>query len=459
MHLFFSYLRTMIEQVSKYIEQKKLLVPKQTVMVALSGGADSVALLHILLHLGYPCMALHCNFHLRGEESMRDEAFVRQLCQTLQVELCVADFDTTAEAKRRHISIEMAARELRYAWFEDMRIRHSAQAIAVAHHRDDSAETFLLNLMRGTGINGLKGIRPRNGFVVRPLLCLNRTDITDFLSAINQSFVTDSTNLHDDYLRNKIRLHLLPLMQQINPSAKENILKTASHLTATHTVYRQAIEQAANRVCPSRNIISINALMQETEPENLLFELLYPRGFNSTQITDIYHSLHGQSGKLFSSPGWRLLKDRNSLLLKENETEETSAEGNPKTDIQIAGPTLPKHSSELWALYGLQATLVSLTTDFEISRNRHIACFDADKITSPLHIRPIQTGDWFVPFGMKGRKKLSDYLTNRKLSLFERESLRLLCSGSDIIWLIGERSDNRYRIDKNTKQVLVVEMK
>ena len=225
-----------IQKVKQYIDRHELFSSSDKILVALSGGADSVALLRLLQAMGYTCDAAHCNFHLRDKESERDENFVRQLCKELQVQLHITHFETVKEAKSRHLSIEMAARELRYKWFEEIRKTCGATVIAVAHHQDDSVETLLLNLIRGTGINGLRGIRPKNGKIVRPLLCLNRKEILDYLSDIGQEYVTDSTNLQDEYTRNKIRLNLLPLMQEINPSVKESILKTAEHLNDAASV-------------------------------------------------------------------------------------------------------------------------------------------------------------------------------------------------------------------------------
>ena len=240
------------ERVAQYINQKRLFMPTDKVIIALSGGADSVALLCLLQTLGYNCEAAHCNFHLRGKESDRDEAFVCQLCAKRQVPLHIVHFNTVRTAEERHISIEMAARELRYEWFEEIRRKSGANVIAVAHHRDDSVETLLLNLIRGTGINGLRGIRPKNEHIVRPLLCLDRKEIINYLNRTGQDYVTDSTNLQDEYTRNKIRLNLLPMMQEINPSVKESIFNTAEHLSEVSIIYKKSIEEATN--C-SRNII------------------------------------------------------------------------------------------------------------------------------------------------------------------------------------------------------------
>ena len=248
----------MIHKVESFISRHKLLTPGAKVLVALSGGADSVALLVALLKLGYHCEAVHCNFHLRGAESDRDEAFVKQLCEKKGVKLTTAHFDTAAHAKAHGISIEMAARELRYKLFEELRSSCGAEAIAVAHHRDDSAETVLLNLIRGTGIKGLRGIQPRNGNIVRPLLCVGRADIIDYLEWRGEKFVTDSTNLTTDYTRNKIRLEVIPKLAEINPSILDSLAATAQRIAEAELIYSHSIKEATERV-KKENCIDIEA--------------------------------------------------------------------------------------------------------------------------------------------------------------------------------------------------------
>lgn len=418
------------QRIALYIDRNKLFSPKDKILVALSGGADSVALLRLLLALGYACEAAHCNFHLRGAESDRDETFVRRLCKELQIPLHVIHFETEREAEERHISIEMAARELRYAWFEKTRREYGITVVAVAHHQDDSVETLLLNLIRGTGINGLRGIQPKNGNIVRPLLCLNREEIIGYLQDIRQDYVTDSTNLQDEYTRNKIRLNLLPMMQEINPSVKESILKTAQHLNDAAVIYNKGIEEAKQRTLTEKGI-NIEALQKEPTPETILFEILHPLGFNASQVKDIYRALEGQAGKVFSSTGWQVVKDRELLLI---------------SPIQKATKPVLEMKEHVY------------TKDFIIPRDKNAACFDADKLLHPLSLRLWQHGDTFVPFGMKGKKKVSDYLTDRKFSLPRKEQQWVLCCGDDIIWLIGERTDNRFKVDEKTKKALVIEI-
>lgn len=422
--------------VARYITKEQLCTPEDKILVALSGGADSVALLRILLSLGYTCEAAHCNFHLREEESDRDEKFVRQLCAGLGVPLHTISFDTTHYASEHHISIEMAARELRYEWFAGLKKECHATAIAVAHHKDDSVETMLLNLIRGTGINGLLGIRPRNGDIIRPLLCVGRQEITGYLNRIGQEYMTDSTNLQDEYTRNKIRLHLLPLMREINPSVTESLITTANYLNEAAQLYNKGITRGRDRVLTDEGI-DIDGLSREPAPCALLFEILHPLGFNSAQIEDIFAGLRSQPGKQFvSNNGWRVIKDRKLLLIKES------------TIMEATEPpfSLIKEEQEY-------------TSAFIIPREKEIACFDADKLNGVLSVRKWQHGDVFIPFGMQGKKKVSDYLTDHKFSLLRKEQQWVLCCNDRIAWLIGERTDNRFRIDSTTRRVVIMKKK
>lgn len=423
----------MIKQsVTQFIEKEKLFTLKDKILVALSGGADSVALLHLLLALGYTCEAAHCNFHLRGKESDRDEEFVRKLCKQLYIPLHIVRFETMQYATEKRISIEMAARELRYQWFAELKKECNASAIAVAHHQDDSVETLLLNLIRGTGIGGLLGIRPKNGDIVRPLLCVSREEIIGYLNEIRQEYVTDSTNLQDEYTRNKIRLNLLPLMAEINPSVKESIVATSNYLNEAAILYNKGIADGRQRVSTPEGI-HIGRLLKEPAPKALLFEILHPLGFNSAQIEDVFNSLTGQPGKQFRSKEWRIIKDRELLLtIKEKKENDTA----PSFKLVM-------EESEY-------------TPDFIIPREKDKVCFDADKLKGGLTIRRWQQGDVFVPFGMKGQKRVSDYLTDRKKSLVEKEQQWVLCCGDDIAWLIGERTDNRFRIDETTRRAIII---
>lgn len=419
-------------KIEKYISEKGLFGKTDKLVVALSGGADSVALLRILLSLGYDCVAAHCNFHLRAAESDRDEDFVGKLCAGLSVSLEVVHFQTSDYARENSLSIEMAARELRYGWFDEIRKKYGATCIAVAHHRDDSVETFLLNLSRGTGINGLKGIMPKNGFIVRPLLEAGRDDILEYLKRIGQDYVTDSTNLEDIYTRNKIRLDIIPLFKQINPSFCESVFETAQRLADVAAIYRQAMNSSIERVMVSPDGMSIEKLLCEVSPQAVLYEWLSPLGFNSSQIKDVMRSLKSTSGKMFFSNDWVLLRDREQLLLRERNAGEED--------------------------YRLNVRMFSVESGFEVPKCNNIAYIDADKLCGELKLRKWKSGDKFVPFGMKGFKKVRDYLRDRKLSLFEKENVMVVTSGEEIVWLVNERTDNRFRIDSKTVNVVEIEV-
>ena len=433
----------MIYKVQNFIEKHHLLDNGDKVLVALSGGADSVALLIALRKLGYRCEAMHCNFHLRGEESDRDEQFVKDLCNRLEVELAIIHFNTTSHAAEKGISIEMAARELRYRAFEEQRIAIGATAIAVAHHRDDSAETLLLNLTRGTGLRGLHGIMPKNGHIIRPLLCVGRKDILKYLKWRKESYVTDSTNLEADYTRNKIRLEIIPKLKEINPSILESLAATAQRLNEAELFYRNAIEEAITRV-KDGNSISIEKLKKETAPATLLHEILSPLGFNGAQSADIASSLESNSGKLFSSERWIVLKDRDTLVIAPKEKGD---------EIEMI---LPINGSVTTSTGKL--TISERPFDGHIPKERQTACLDAEALHYPLTLRNTRTGDRFTPFGMHGTKLVSDYMTDRKKNLLEKQQQLVVSDADDrIIWLVGERPAAQACIRKNTKTILCLE--
>ena len=437
-------------QIEEFVQREALFASTDTLLVALSGGADSVALLRVLLRLGYACHAAHCNFHLRGEESNRDEAFCRTLCQTLGVELHVTHFDTHEYAARQGVSIEMAARELRYAWFDELCSGHGYAHVAVAHHRDDAVETLLLNLVRGTGLAGLTGIPPVNGRVVRPLLEVSREEVVDYLKALAQDYVTDSTNLQDEYVRNKIRLQILPLLEKINPQVREKISSTIHHLRGVETIYDKAVKEAVARVTDvDGRTISIPALLCEVEPQTVLFELLRPYGFVSAQVEDVFRSLTGESGRRFANGGWEVLKDRDTLILRPRQSE---------AEEERIGISIPQPPVEV-ALTRESMLLVSrfpLAPDYRISRSPKVATLDASCVEFPLTVRPWQVGDKFAPFGMGGRKKLvSDLLTDLKLSRFEKEKQLVVTDARDrILWVVGRRTDERARVTEQTREVV-----
>lgn len=435
--------RTLEQQTARFITHECGLPPAGdeagTLLVALSGGADSVALLRMLLRVGYRCAAAHCNFHLRGEESDRDETFVRNLCHQLDVPLHVTHFETKAYAGAQGISVEMAARELRYRWFDELLCEQGYACVAVAHHRDDSVETVLLNLIRGTGIRGLTGISPRNGHIIRPLLQTDRKSILEYLAVLEQPYVTDSTNLCDDYVRNSIRLNLLPMMERLNPSVRQSIAATASRLSQTAAIYEEAVSEAFGRICnPVDESISIPALLQERHPQTILYECLSRKGFNAAQVEQIYQCcLTGESGRRFRSDSHELVRDRDTLFLK--------AQG--------------KERQEISSVEHIRMQTVDYTPGFIIPRDKTTACVDADLVKWPLTVRLWQQGDKFAPFGMAGKKKLvSDYLTDRKYTLHQKERQQVVCDAEGrIVWLVAERIDERFRVTARTRRVTLLQ--
>ena len=432
-------------KVERFIQRHGLLTGKRLVLVGLSGGADSVALLGVLVRLGYPCRALHCNFHLRGAESDRDEVFARQFADSLGVPFLKVDFDTRGYAAIHQESIEMAARSLRYRWFEEQRQAFDAEAIAVAHHRDDSVETLLMNLLRGSGIRGLGGIRPRNGQVVRPLLAVSRAEIEEWLQTQGWDYVTDSSNLSDAYTRNFIRLRVLPLLEQLNPAARETIARAAAHLSAAEQLYAYTVEEARKAVFITADSLSIEALMRYPSPETLLYEWLRPLGFSRIVVGELFESLTGLSGKQFYSATHQVLKDRDRLYIAP--LQEPSA----WQPIEI-----PVATGELTQPLRLSFQLMERTSDFQLERASDAAYFDAEKLPGRLTLRLPQKGDWFVPFGMRGRKKLSDFFADQKMNRWEKLRQPLLCAGESIVWVVGRRTDDRFRVGEETKMIFSV---
>lgn len=431
--------------VKKFIESQNLLPEGSRVIVALSGGADSVALIDILHRLEYSCIGAHVNFHLRGEDSDRDAAFSHQVCRDLGIPFYKTDLYAAEYAEEEGISVEMAARELRYRWFEQLRRDQGAVAVAVAHHRDDSVETVLLNLIRGTGIRGLTGIKPRNGNIVRPLLCCDREDVLEYIQQRGLTFVTDKTNALNEYRRNKIRNEVLPLLESIQPSVRESIGRTMDHLNETEVLYEGALEDAKKRICLDlkRDFlkISIPALELEKVPQSLLYEILSDYGFGRLDVQNIWKNRMGGSGKIHFSHTHRLVFDRDCMLVTEI------------PPLDEAEFPLEEGQNTLKEPFPMRCDMLKSVKDFPFSTSKSMAYLDADKLLFPLVIRHPRKGDNFIPFGMHGRKLISDYCIDRKMNALEKEALWLLCSGKDVVWVIGERIDNRFRIDEATKRI------
>ncbi len=422
------------------------------VLLTVSGGVDSMVMFELFKRAGFDFAVAHCNFQLRGDESERDMEFVQKSCDDAGIVLYVKCFATASYAAQKGISIQMAARELRYDWFEKLRSDGDFDFIATAHHLDDQAETFFINLIRGTGIAGLHGIKPVNGKIIRPLMFATRHDIMQFASQNNIDFVEDTSNFSDKYLRNHLRHNIIPLFNALNQHFITNLARTIDNIAAIENEFKSYSKLIFNRMLKlegNKIIIDISELTKIDNLKLYLAEFLSQYGFNDNSIKNIYESLTtDKSGLRFFSEEYRLLKNRNELIINplENGNDDSSNEfylidNDFNTELPV----------------NLNFTLTEDTTEFKSSSA--FAYFDFHKLNFPLVLRKWKKGDFFYPFGMKGKKLVSDYFTDNKFSLADKEETWLLCSGEDIVWIVGHRSDNRFKVDKNTKKTLIVELK
>jgi tRNA(Ile)-lysidine synthase len=452
-----------LHQFTSYIARGKLFCHTDSLLVTVSGGVDSMTLLHLLLATGYKVGVAHCNFRLRGEESDGDEQLVRQRCTRENIPLFVAHFDTEKYAGQKGISTQMAARELRYAWFEEVTAAHGFTKIAVAHNANDEVETFFLNLVRGTGLQGLLGMAAAQRKIVRPLLFAPRTEILQYAQEHGIHFREDSSNSHVKYARNRIRINVLPELAKLNPSLLPTMQGNMERLRAAQRLVAGMVDDLQKKACTQKEdmlYIKISELPAE-QRSFWLFELLHERGFSSATVNGIEAALSGASGKIFYSPTHRLLKDREMLIVapkKRGTIEGERATGDWK-------PTATSWAVELKeeGLDGQEVKVGSAVFSFEIieaasvrlNQGSNVALLDCDMLQFPIRLRRWQAGDRFAPLGMKGEKKLSDFFTDSKLTLFEKQEQLLLCSANgDVAWVAGRRIDNRYRVTKNTRRIL-----
>lgn len=437
----------MLNRITKYIDSNRLITSKsRAIIVGVSGGADSILLLELLHQSGYICIAAHCNFNLRDDESKRDESFVVDHCIDRSIKLEKISFDTYKFAKENKLSIEMAARELRYKYFEELKQKHNAQAIAVAHHADDQAETLILNLIRGSGLHGLGAMRPKNGDIIRPLLPFTRNEVEECCKQLKLDFIIDSTNNETLYRRNFIRHEIIPKLNSINSAASNNIARTAQLLQEAENLYCERIEQIKSEIWQDigdEHIINIDKLLNYPSTTTLLYELFSPYGFSRIDCNSIFDALNAISGKQFISKTHRIIKDRNTLILSQLVEFDR--------DFQVY---LEADQEYLESPIRLIIQRYSANPEREIPRDSSIALLDSDKLQFPLLIRRWKQGDSFVPLGMMGKKKLSDFFKDSKFTLSQKEQTWVLCSNNKIIWIIGHRIDNRFKVTEETKNIL-----
>ena len=437
----------MLELFQNHIKTKFSFLETSRVLVAISGGMDSVVLTYLSHHLKLNLALAHCNFNLRGSESDADEEFVLQLAEVLDLEVFVESFDTTAYAEEHKLSIQMAARELRYNWFQELSEQLNFDYIVTAHHADDNLETFLINLTRGTGLDGLTGIPEINDNIVRPLLPFSRQTLEAYATENELKWRNDSSNASTKYLRNKLRHDVIPVLKDINKNLLQNFQTTLDNLNDTADIVDESLNAVLKRAIISIDNSEIRFKVAEfkklNNPKAYLHEFLKDYGFS--EWNDVLNLLDAQSGKQVFSSSYRLLKDRDILILTELSSEDNNQFISiSKKDAKMALPIGDLCFDEV--------------SEME-NTNSNIIYVDESKIKFPLAVRKWQEGDYFFPLGMKGKKKLSKYFKDEKLSLIDKENSWLLCTEEAILWVIGKRADDRFKVTENTKQILKFEIK
>ena len=436
----------MLKAFESYIEKNQLRSKDSPTLIGVSGGRDSVVLCELYHRAKLPFAMAHCNFNLRGDESDDDEAFVVNLAQSYGVILHRKSCDTEAYAGENNISIQMAARELRFSWFEELCQENNYQYYATAHHSDDAIETYLINQIRGTGLSGLHGILAKNGKLIHPLLFASRSDIDIFIEKHQLKYRDDSSNASIKYMRNKIRHQLIPILEEINPQIKETFLANMQKFRASEEIIKFVAQEFTKNHTFLENEewhIHIDALKKNNFATDLLFELIKDYGFHYSQAKKSL-SEDTQSGALFYSKNHVLLHDREELILRKNQ--------NASNEQYI----IHKETKSINNPLSLQ---FNISFDTNIIKEPNVAQLDYEKLSFPLYIRKWEQGDFFYPIGMKGRKKLlSDFFIDQKLSLFEKENIWLLCSQEDIVWIIGHRIDERYKLQETTRQVFQIKL-
>lgn len=438
-----------------YINEQKLFQPTDKILLTVSGGKDSVAMFDLFCGAKLYFAVAHCNFQLRGKDSDEDAIFVENLCKNAGIEFFSKAFDTKTFAKENNISIEMAARELRYAWFESLRSEHNFAYIATAHHLNDSIETVLLNLTKGTGISGLKGILPKKGFIIRPLLFASRQEIEAYIAQKKLLWREDISNASNEYQRNLIRNEVVPLLKKINPNFDETFARNLERFQLLEQDFRKNLGNFKTTIMREENgvfFLKIANIKYWQAADYYLEELLKEFSFNYFQSKEIFQSMDGLSGKKFHSSTHTLIKDREELILISTENQDTKSEIISITDEEINHKIVSFEGGIL--RFSLFENAQIQTKFF---RDNSVLYLDYGKIIFPLTLRKWQEGDWFIPLGMKGKKKISDFLIDKKIPLHLKKVIFLLSSDDKIVWVVNHRADDRFKITETTKQILKVE--
>lgn len=451
LHGYHLYIVFMEKRFSDFIIQHQLIEGGGRAILAVSGGIDSMVMAHLFHVSGIPFAIAHCNFRLRAKEAGGDEAFVEQYAADLGVPFFKRRFNTRSWAKRNGFSVQMAARDLRYRWFNQLMRLENYQYVATAHHADDDIETFFINLLRGTGIAGLQGIAIKNRAFIRPLLFANREEITQYAIQHRIAWREDSSNNESKYLRNMLRNRIIPLLADTAPSFKTTMYENMQRIQQAGQIYRKEVENQ-RRHCmmnlSNSTVISIPRLLELQPSLTYLFEFLQPYGFSYEKTCDIFRALDAQAGKQFYSPTHKLLKDRELLLIERRSGRVTKT----KEWLIHEPDTLLKKPVKM-------QFAISDKKHFRFEGNESIAWLDYDKLRFPLILRRWKPGDFFYPLGMKNRKKLSDFFTDLKINRNEKQDIWILCSGADIVWIAGKRIDERFKVEPGSRKLLRIELK
>jgi tRNA(Ile)-lysidine synthase len=439
----------MLQKVLNFIQTHQLCTTDSKILVAVSGGIDSVVLCELLHKLNYPFAIAHCNFGLRPVDAEADQVFVKKLAKKYDVPFYTDNFNTQAFATQEKLSIQMAARNLRYNWFEQVRKQENYDYVATAHHSNDTTETVLLHITKGTGIAGLHGIPPKNGNIIRPMLAVTKDEIYEFVTENKLIWREDSSNETTKYQRNKIRHEVIPLLKEINPNLEETVQQTTervSHAEAIvdvyiHTLGKQVISQQNDSIyvdlAPLRNAIGLPVV---------LHELLRPYNFSYSVVLELTVALDGLSGKQFESPTHVLVKDRDQLVITE------------KNLAQFGSILIQEHQTEIEAGNHILKLRFTDAETYKLITKTSIAALDADQLVFPLKLRNWQEGDWFVPLGMNGKKKISDFLIDKKVPSNLKAQTLVLVSEQSLVWVVGQRLDNRFKVTDKTKRVLEISL-
>lgn len=438
------------DKIRRFITVNHLVNKGDRVIVGLSGGADSVALLAVMLELGYECVATHCNFHLRGDESMRDENHCRELCNRLSVGLLTADFDVNGRCCQTGESVEMACRALRYDWWDSLLRQGKGSLIAVGHHREDNVETFFLNLLRGSGLAVLKGMLPRTINVIRPMLDVTRPEITAYLDSRGLSYVTDSTNLSNEYKRNRLRNVVIPELEKAFPGAADAIATSISYLRDNYSLYSDYSDELRRKYVKGNGAVKLSELItSEKNARMVLFEIMSKVGMNMTQVDNILSAVTSEgscsvSGRLFHTPTVSYLLNR-GMLVPVSDADAAEEDFNERVDIlnpPFAAVRLsPGEFRDMVSRKALRRDTIYLDS----------RVLDGNPV---FEMRSWRKGDRFTPFGMKGSRLVSDLLSDAKLSLTEKCRVRILTRNGEILWVAGMRAANRFTVRTDTKEII-----